>query len=68
MAQLAKQPRYKIGDQVRAKHGSRLVGRVMYARGTYSLDGEVLYEVYVPMGPEPLIMLLTEEDIEKVET
>jgi hypothetical protein len=68
MAELVKYPRYKIGDKVRVKFGSRSVGLVSEARGTYSPTGHVLYTVYVPMDPEPLMMLLREEEIEKVDT
>jgi hypothetical protein len=67
MPELVKRPRYKIGDKVQSKFGNRSVGRVMYARGTYRPDGDVLYTVYVPMDPEPLIMLFTEEEIDKVD-
>jgi hypothetical protein len=66
MPDLVKRPRYQIGDEVRFKHGARLVGRVMRARGTYSPTGHVLYEIYVPMSSEPLILPAREEDIEKV--
>jgi hypothetical protein len=67
MAELVKRPKYKILDKVRLKHGSRFVGTITEAQGTYNPDGHVLYEVYVPMDPEPLLFLLREEEIEKVE-
>lgn len=68
MPELLKHPRYKIGDKVRVKFGSRSIGLVSEARGTYSPTGHVLYTVHVPMDPEPLTMLLREEEIEKIET
>jgi hypothetical protein len=68
MPELAKRPRYQVLDKVQVKHGSRLIGTVMEARGTYNPDGHCLYRVYVPMEPEPLLLLVTEEEIEKVET
>jgi len=64
---LVKRPRYKIGEKVRMRHGTPLVGLVSEARGTYHEDGNVLYRVRVPMEPEPLFMLVTEEEIEPVE-
>lgn len=66
MPELVKQPRYKVGDQVRLTFLERWVGRVMEAQGSYSPDGHVLYTVYVPMDPEPLTLLLREEEVEKV--
>ena len=68
MPELLKHPRYKVLDKVRVKHGSRFVGTVTEATGTYRANGHVLYRVYVPMDPEPLLLLVTEEEIEKVES
>ena len=68
MPDLVKQPRYHVLDKVQVKHGNRFIGTVMEARGSYYPDGHVLYRVYVPMEPEPLILLVREEEIEKVET
>lgn len=58
MAELVKRPRYKVLDKVRLKHGSRFVGTITEAHGTYNPDGHVLYAVYVPLDPEPLRFLL----------
>ena len=67
MAELVKRPRYDVLDKVRLKHGSRFVGTITEAHGTYNPDSHVLYRVYVPMDPEPLYLLVREEDIEKIE-
>jgi hypothetical protein len=67
MAELVKRPKYKVLDKVRLKHGSRFVGTITEAHGTYNPDGNVLYEVYVPLDPEPLRFLLHEDEIDKVE-
>jgi hypothetical protein len=67
MAELVKRPRFQVLDKVRLKHGSQFVGTIAEARGTYNPDGNVLYRVHVPMDPEPLYLLVREEDIEKVE-
>jgi hypothetical protein len=66
MPDLKKHPLYKVGDQVRLTFGTRLVGRVMEARGTYSPSGHVLYRVHIPMSPEPLILEVREDAVEKV--
>ena len=67
MPELVKRPRYQVLDKVQVKHGSRFIGTVTEARGTYQPDGQCLYRVYVPMEPESLLLLVTEEEIEKVE-
>lgn len=63
MPELAKHPRYKVGDllQLRSR-GPRWVGTVTEARGSYSPTGHVLYHVRVPMDPEPLFLLVREEE------
>lgn len=66
MLELVKVPRYKVGDKVRVVFGARLVGIVTEARGTYSPTANVLYHVRVPMDPEPLLLLMREDEIEKV--
>src|SRR5260370_9648497 len=64
MPELVKHPRYKVGDQLQLKaRGPRWVGTVTEARGTYSPNGHVLYHVRVPMDPEPLFLLVREEDV-----
>jgi len=64
MPELVKHPRYKVGDRLQLKsRGPRWVGTVTEARGTYSPNGHVLYHVRVPMDPEPLFLLLREEDV-----
>jgi hypothetical protein len=60
-----KKPRYQIGDEVRLAFGSRLVGRVMEVLNAPGGSGRVLYTLYVPMDPEPLIWPVREEEIEK---
>jgi hypothetical protein len=67
MSDIKTTPRYQVGDKVRFVHGSRLVGSVMHVQGIHSPRGRILYEIYVPMDPEPLIMPAREEDIEKVD-
>jgi hypothetical protein len=66
MSDLVKVPRFKVGDKVQLKHGTRLIGTVSEARGTYTSHGNVLYHVHVPMEPEPLLLLLRENEIDKV--
>jgi hypothetical protein len=64
MPELVKLPRYKVGDQLQLKlRGPRWVGTVTEARGTFSPDGHVLYRVRVPMDPEPLFLLVREEEV-----
>jgi hypothetical protein len=54
-------PRYKIGDKVRLTGGTRLVGTVMDVQGIR----RILYRIYVPMDPEPLVFSVREDEIEK---
>src|SRR5437867_1846244 len=64
MLELAKRPRYKVGDRLQLRsRGPRWVGAVTEARGTYSPSGDVLYRVRVPMDPEPLFLLVREEEV-----
>jgi|GEM_PF-6054080 len=64
MPELVKHPRYKVGDLLQLKsRGPRWVGTVVEARGTYSPTGHVLYNVRVPMDPEPLFLLVREEEV-----
>jgi hypothetical protein len=64
MPELTKHPRYKVGDQLQLKsRGPRWVGTVTEARGTYSPSGHVLYRVRVPMDPEPVFLLVREEEV-----
>ncbi len=39
----------------------------MEVSGTHSQNGHILYSVYVPMSPEPLILLVREDEIESAE-
>jgi hypothetical protein len=43
-----------------------LRGRIMTVQGQFSSSGRILYRVYVPMDPEPLIFPVHEEEIEPV--
>ena len=64
MPELVKHPRYKVGDRLQLKlRGPRWVGTVTEARGTFSPNGHVLYRVRVPMDPEPLFLLVREEEL-----
>ena len=64
MPELLKRPRYKVGDLLQLNwRGPRWVGTVTEARGTYSPAGHVLYHVRVPMDPEPLFLLVREDEI-----
>jgi hypothetical protein len=64
MPELAKRPLYKMGDRLQLKaRGPRWVGTVTEARGTYSPNGHVLYTLRVPMDPEPLFLLVREEEV-----
>lgn len=64
MPELAKHPRYKVGDQLQLKsRGLRWVGSVTEARGTYSPSGHVLYRLRVPMDPEPVFLLVREDEV-----
>jgi hypothetical protein len=57
-------PQYKLGDTVRVKVPARLVGTVTYVQYTPQGSGRALYQVRVPMDPEPLLMLLEEDEME----
>jgi hypothetical protein len=50
-------------DNQLKSRGPRWVGTVTEARGTYSPNGHVLYRVRVPMDPEPLFLLVREEEV-----
>ena len=64
MPELVKRPRYKVGDQLQpTSRGPSWVGTVTDARGTYSSTGHVLYNLRVPMDPEPVFLLLREEEV-----
>jgi hypothetical protein len=65
MADSATVPLYQGGDKVSLKHGSHLVGSVMEVTRIRSRSGGVLYLIYVPMDPEPLIVPVSEDEIEK---
>ncbi len=65
MSGLVLHPRYKVGDKVRLKFGSRSVGTVTHAQGTYSPHGHILYHIRVPMSSEPLDLLVREEEVEE---
>jgi hypothetical protein len=56
---------YKVGDKVRWKYGTRLVGVVMEVFVYPNDKGHVRYTVRVPMEAEPIIMILREDEIEK---
>jgi hypothetical protein len=66
MPELAKRPRYQVGDKLQLKDGPRWIGTVTDAYGTFSPTGNILYRVRVPLDPEPLYMVLTEDEVEKV--
>ena len=66
MPELAKRPRYQVGDKVQLKDGTRWIGTVTEARGTYSPKGHATYRVRVPLSPEPLFFEVREDEIEKV--
>lgn len=58
--------KYKVGDQVRLKFPTQLIGRVMEMQGGHTPESHILYTIYVPMNPEPLIVPVREDEIEKV--
>ena len=64
MNDLKTPPRFKVGDEIRLIGGAPLVGRVMELRGYLSADGSMLYRLYVPMEPEPLMLEVREDEIE----
>jgi hypothetical protein len=67
MPELNPQPRYNVGDKVRVTSGARLVGTVTEVRGAGPppRSGRICYRVYVPMDPEPLMLEVRDEEIEK---
>ena len=67
MPELAKRPRFRIGDKIRFHFaGKSLVGMISEARGTYNPAGHVHYTVHVPMDPEPLWLPIREGQVEEV--
>jgi hypothetical protein len=66
MPELLKVPRFKVGDKVQLKHGSRLIGIISEADGSYTPEAHVLYRVRVPMEPEPLWIVVRESEIDKI--
>ncbi len=65
MPDLETHARYKVGDAVRVKFGTRMIGTVMEVRGIHSPGGRILYSVHVPMSPEPLVLEVREDEVEK---
>ena len=65
MPDLEKDVPYKVGDMVRLTSGTRLVGTVTEVRGASSRGGRLLYRVRVPMTPEPLMVEVREDEVEK---
>ena len=65
MPGLKTHPRYKVGDTVQVKIGTRMIGTVMEVRGIHSPSGRILYSVHVPMSPEPLVLEVREDEVEK---
>jgi hypothetical protein len=57
---------YKIGDQVRLRFGSRLIGTVSEVDEPVSPEGHVKYRIRIPMDPEPLWVPVRQDDVEKV--
>jgi hypothetical protein len=65
MPDLETRPLFQIADKVRVKCGvPPLVGLVAEVSGARSRDGGLLYRVRVPMDPEPLWLLLREDEME----
>jgi hypothetical protein len=57
---------FQVGDKVRMKFGSPpLVGLVAEVTGARSRTGLILYSVRVPMDPEPLWLVVQEDEMEK---
>jgi hypothetical protein len=67
MADFENTPRFKPGDRVRALFGGRLVGWVKRVTPARTPTAHTLYTVHVPMDPEPLLLLVRESEIEKVD-
>jgi len=65
MTDLEKDARYRMGDKVRISSGTRLVGTVTEVRSSHSRGGRILYRVRVPMSPEPLMLEVREDEVEK---
>ncbi len=65
MPDLDTKSRYKVGDEVRLITGSRLVGRVTEVRRSSSQAARFLYRVRVVMNPEPLMLEVREDEVEK---
>jgi hypothetical protein len=65
MPDLRKDAPYEVGDKVRIKSGTGLVGTVTEVRGNPSRATRILYRVRVPMTPEPLLLEVREDEIEK---
>src|SRR5581483_595234 len=61
---LMKHPQYNVGDRLLQKwRGLGWTGTVTEAKGTFHRDGHVLYRLSVPMEPEPMSLLVREEDV-----
>jgi hypothetical protein len=56
---------FKVFDQVRVKIGTGLVGTVTEVHFPDAPDGGTLYRVRIPMEPEPLLLVVRAEAIEK---
>jgi hypothetical protein len=56
--------RYKVGEKVRLRFWTHLAGTVMEVHGKPPPGGGLLYRIYIPMDPEPLIVEAREEEIE----
>ncbi len=65
MPDLETHARYKVGDEVRLLFGSRLVGTVTEIRRSSSGNIRFVYRVRVPMSPEPLMLEVREDEVEK---
>lgn len=66
MPDLQTQPLYKVGDKVRLKLGTHLVGLVSEVRGPVpGGSGRILYSVRVPLDPEPLFFEVRQDELEK---
>ena len=65
MPDLESSAHFNVGDQVRLKFGARLVGTVAEVRGLALPEGRVRYRVRVAMSPEPLMLEVRPEEVEK---
>jgi hypothetical protein len=61
-----KPPHYQVGDRVRVRPDTELIGEVFEARGADQATRDILYRVRVPKDPEVHFLLVTEEAIEPV--